>query len=128
MTYIEFDCNRDKNTVSLKISGHAGSGEKGEDLVCCSVSTLGYTCAQCIRDMFFKNKLKKRPTLGLGDGDFFISAKVKKDDYVEALHTLFVIQAGFMLLEKNYPEFVTVAKRLDEAAKAVSEDKSGVLH
>jgi uncharacterized protein YsxB (DUF464 family) len=35
--------DKEKNITGLKISGHAGYDEEGEDIVCAGVSALGYT-------------------------------------------------------------------------------------
>lgn len=127
MTEVEFSYSKKKQTVTLSIKGHAGAGPKGEDNVCASISILGYTFAKDIYDMKLDKRLKKEPIIELDDGNFYISARARADDFAAALHSLFVIMKGFVLLENKYPEFVHI-KRFDEAGKPVSDDKSGMLH
>lgn len=127
MTEVEFSYSKQNKSVTLKIDGHAGAAPKGEDTVCASISMLGYTFAKYIYDMKLKKRLKKEPVIELEDGSFYISARVRADDFAEALHALFVIQTGFVLLENKYPEYVRI-KRFDATGKTVIEDKSGVKH
>lgn len=127
MTEVEFSYSKQNRSVTLRINGHAGAAPKGEDTVCASVSILGYTFAKYVYDMKLKKRLKKEPIIELEDGNFNISARVRADDFAEALHALFVIQTGFVLLENQYPEYVHI-KRFDETGKTVIEDKSGMLH
>jgi uncharacterized protein YsxB (DUF464 family) len=100
--------DKEKRKVSLKVVGHAGADVKGKDLVCASATMLMYTFLQDVMDAYRFDKLKKKPTVELEEGNVFIEAECKKDDYAETLHTLFVIQQGYLLLEHNNKDYVEV--------------------
>lgn len=101
----------DDKTGALKMSvrGHAGSAKKGEDLVCAAASILAYTAAQDVTDLHRDGRLKEKPKVKMQSGRTTIEALPKDDAYAETLHTLFVIQKGFVLLAANQPKYVTVA-------------------
>lgn len=90
----------------MRVSGHAGSADKGKDLVCASASILTYTAAQVLQCMFADGDLRCRPFLRLEPGDSKIIVKPKNGRYAEALHVFFVVQMGFYLLSSQYPQFV----------------------
>lgn len=108
MINAEFKFLDEKKTIELSIKGHAGAAEPGKDIICASASMLAYTLAQDVTDSFRSNALKKRPNITLVDGDAIISCTPKKEAYAEVLHTFFVIQKGFVLLEHNYPDYVSL--------------------
>ena len=95
------------NTISLKVEGHAGQAEKGQDIICASVSMLVYTLAQYAKWMFERHQLKRSPLIELEEGNSRVILKPKKDNYAECLHAFFVVSVGFDLLARNYPEYVT---------------------
>ena len=39
-------------SIHLTLYGHANTGEKGKDLLCCAVTTLAYTAAQAMSYFF----------------------------------------------------------------------------
>ena len=94
-------------TLSLKVEGHAGQAEKGQDVVCASVSMLVYTIAQYTRWMYEQHQLKRSPLIELEEGNSQVIAKPKAEHMAEGLHAFFVASVGFGLLAKNYPEYVT---------------------
>lgn len=94
-------------TLTLKVEGHAGQAEKGQDLVCASVSTLVYTLAQYVKWMYEKHQLKRKPLIELEEGNTEITVRPKADYMAEGLHAFFVASTGFHLLAFNYPEYVT---------------------
>lgn len=100
----------DENTgcISLRLSGHAGAGEEGKDVICASASILAYTVAQAMKFMHFKGDLKKKPHIKLKEGSTVITAFPKAEAYDEAFHTFFVAQVGYSLLEHNYPDYVSL--------------------
>lgn len=97
-----------KDNFKLTIAGHAQCGEKGNDLVCCAVSTIAYTLAQALIDI--QNRLKEPPTIYLEEGLAFIECEANgwKSDLETAKCIFHVGLSGFKLLQSNYPEAVTV--------------------
>lgn len=96
-------------SIIFQLTGHAGTAEKGKDLVCASASILAYTIAQMALFMYTEGKLKKKPTVSLKEGNAVVTVKPKEgNDYAEALHSYFVVQVGLSLLANNYPHAVEV--------------------
>ena len=119
MIKVTFLMNREKHSASLKIQGHAGAAEKGQDIICASASILAYTLAQNINFEYRRGNLKAKPMIKLEEGDTTVSCKAKDDEcFAGILHAFLVIQTGYFLLEHNYPDFVSVKKLSDNEAKA----------
>jgi uncharacterized protein YsxB (DUF464 family) len=109
MVVAKFSMDEKKQSVTLKVKGHAGAAPKGHDTVCASSSILAYTVAQNVKMAEARGMLKYSPTVKLRDGDSIISCRAKDDDsYTELLHTYLVIQTGYQLLAHNYPQFIAV--------------------
>ena len=108
MVRAEFSRSDADGSITLVVNGHAGAAKEGEDIVCSSASILAYTAAQTLRFMYEDGGLKEKPTIRVEKGDALIVAKPNDDRYKEALHTFFVVQVGFLLLSRNYPEFVSL--------------------
>ena len=108
MIKARFDYTDDKKTLVITIYDHAGADVAGKDLICSAASILTYTAGQFVLDMHTKGKLKRKPTIQLEEGKAVITCKPKKDSYSEALCGLLVIQTGFQLLAKNFPNNVKV--------------------
>jgi len=105
---IEVSFNREHETISLKLSGHAGSGFKGHDIVCAAASILAYTIAQIVDAAYVKNDLRERPIVHMKEGSVLIRAKPKKEKCKEMEHAFLVVQTGYELLMHNYPDCVHV--------------------
>ena len=108
MVQAEFFTNKEAGSITLKLTGHAGQSEKGQDIVCAAASILAYTVAQALQFMYEQGDLQKKPHIKLAEGDTIIVAKPKPETYAEALHTFFVAQVGYHLLAHNYPKYVTL--------------------
>lgn len=90
---------------SVTMEGHAGSGEKGHDLVCASASILAYTLASLI-DMMDDEQIHGK-TVELNDGDATISCE-PTEDYIPLVRVRFdTICAGFDILAQSYPENIS---------------------
>ena len=109
MLKADFFTNKESRSITLKLTGHAGQAEKGEDIVCASASILAYTVAQALQFMYEQGDLVRKPHIKLEDGDAVIVARPKEDAYAEALHIFFVAQVGYYLLAHNYPQYVTLS-------------------
>ena len=109
MVKAEFFTNKESGSITLKLSGHAGQAEHGQDIVCSAASILAYTVAQALQFQYEDDGLKKKPHLKLEPGDTVIVAKPKPERYEEALHTFFVAQVGYSLLARTYPQYVSLS-------------------
>lgn len=96
----------DKPSLILSISGHAGAGNVGEDIVCSSASMLAYTLAQTVHIMKSLGKLRKTPKADIESGEGLIVAKPKAEALSETLHYFCMTYIGYMLLHENYPQYV----------------------
>lgn len=106
MITVKFSENKEAKTISLKVTGHAGQAESGNDIICASASILLYTVAQYATFAYQKHHLKKKPMVTLDVGNAEVIITPKAEHYGEALHTYFVAQIGYTLLARNYPQFV----------------------
>lgn len=94
ITYYE-----DGDEISVDISGHAGYGEKGMDVVCSAISMLAFTLLNYLNiDNEEFNYIQQ-------EGHIWAYAKGK--NVPVAFH---VIMTGYHLLEDNYPEHIEVAR------------------
>ena len=94
--------------LRLKVVGHAGQAEIGQDIVCASASILTYTVAQIIKDMGEEGKLENK-LIKLNEGYATITCVCKDyESYYEALSALNVAQVGYSLLAHNYPQYVEI--------------------
>lgn len=96
------------NEIYMKVTGHAGAGPAGHDLVCAAASILAFTAAQDAADMHRDGRMREEPKIKLRHGCTTIRVKPKDDAYAELLHTFFVVQKGFVVLAANNPASVTV--------------------
>jgi uncharacterized protein YsxB (DUF464 family) len=107
MMVIKYSNDRDKRECSLRVKGHAGQAELGQDIICASASILAYTVAQELKHMEYHRKLAKSPHIDLRSGDTNIVCCARDDKtYEEMLHTFHVISVGYALLAHNYPLYV----------------------
>ena len=106
MIQAAFFTDKSSGSITLKVRGHAGAAEKGQDIICSASSILAYTVAQTLEYMHAEGGLRKKPRIEFADGDATIVAKPKDESYAEALHTFFVAQVGYSLLAHNYPQYV----------------------
>lgn len=89
----------------VTVQGHAGSGEKGRDLVCSAVSALTYTLAENVNGL---GGLAKDVVLRLTPGDAEISCRAEPE-YRAVVQLIFdTIMTGYQLLGGKYPQYVAV--------------------
>lgn len=93
----------DRRNHRLRVRGHAGSGRKGQDLVCAAVSALVLTAAGNIASLAAQGgALSQR--LRLEDGDADISCVPKSRMAPLATVMLDTVALGLQLLETSYPD------------------------
>ena len=91
-------------TMMVKVAGHAGQAEKGQDIVCSAVSILFYTLAQAVTDS--SDLLQDEPLIITNDGDGLVSCKPKEGYEGNIQRTYWTILTGFELLAEEYKEYV----------------------
>lgn len=114
---IKISFSRDGETISLRVNGHAGQAEMGQDIVCASASILAYTVAQTLQYIDAQGGLKERPHLNLKSGYAEIICKPTEEYAGEVLQTFFVAEVGYTLLAHNYPQYVEL-KMFGETARS----------
>lgn len=92
--------------ISLKLDGHAGQAREGEDIVCSACSILAYTVAQIVKLEEHNRKMKAPPTVILESGKAEITCEPVDEIYNEIFHAYYVAEVGYLLLARNYPQFV----------------------
>ncbi len=108
MIRAHFYKNDRTGALTLKVTGHSGAANRGEDLVCAAASILMMTAAQDAHDLYTDGRLKEKPYLKLKSGRGKVEMVPTDAAAAEALHTLFIIQKGFLVLAANEPRFVKV--------------------
>lgn len=108
MTTIEI--NKKKNEYRLKVSGHAGYGEKnslpsGCDIVCAAISAISFTMLQRVKDMENEGKIISA-NMKYDPGYVFIHVIVKENFTDELIWTIETVKTAYELLSESYPEFV----------------------
>ena len=94
------------STFTLDITGHAGHGEKGEDIVCSAISTLFYTLAQSLYES--KHMMSEDIAFSDEDGNGHLSCKPKAEYEANVSLIYWTILTGFELVEKNYKKNVNL--------------------
>ena len=85
MVRAAFYTDKSSGSITLKLTGHAGAAEKGQDIVCASASILAYTVAQTMEYMHAEGGLRKKPRIEFSDGNATIVAKPKEDSYASTV-------------------------------------------
>ncbi|MBQ5642277.1 MAG: ribosomal-processing cysteine protease Prp [Bacteroidaceae bacterium] len=92
--------------IHMTLHGHASAAPKGEDLICAACTTLAYTAAQAVKDMYVLGKLIKSPKIKIRRGKAKIIATPKEESLAEALQVFRTVQCGAKVLAHNYPKYV----------------------
>ncbi len=118
MVTARFKQDRDAGKLSMRVSGHAGHGAKGTDVVCAGASMYAFGIAQCLELMAQEGKLEGEPVLSVSEGRLSVSVVPKPQHYTEALHVFWVAEVGYQLLAESYPDHVKVTT-FEPAGEAV---------
>ena len=105
MVRAKFRYTPEERKLTMRVSGHAGAGPKGFDIVCAGASMYAFAIAQCIRNMDGEGKLENPPFIQTETpGRLIVSCVPKEEHFTEAVHTFYVAQVGFRLLAEAYPD------------------------
>ena len=94
----------DPEKLDLRITGHAGAGEAGHDLVCCAVSTLFYTLAECLTDC--SEMLEEEMIYEYEEGNGHIQCTPKARYLAIIQRTYYTVLTGLHMLAKAYPQYL----------------------
>ncbi len=99
MTHVIYD----PQELCLTVSGHAGYGSYGHDLVCAALSVLCYTAEEALT----KQWELTCPTVDRSDGEYRISCQPEDEASAGLCRAVMdTVFTGFRLLEEHYPEYV----------------------
>lgn len=91
-------------TLELEVSGHAGHGKKGKDIVCAAVSTLFYTLGETLWQS--SSMLYEEPLVKEEEGDGYIVCH-PKEEYEGNIATIYMtIVIGLQMIAEQYPQNV----------------------
>ena len=88
---------------SVRIRGHAGSGESGHDLVCAAVSILAYTLAAFVLKME-ESGSATHSTAALRSGEAEIACTPTQEKSGEITRVMDAVCEGFAILAEEFPE------------------------
>ena len=94
------------NKLTLKLKGHAGQANIGQDIVCASCSILAYTVAQFVKEAETSGYLKSPAEIKMESGDSVISCEPVDDMLIDMQNVYLFAEKGYHLLAHNYPQFV----------------------
>lgn len=99
----------DEKKLWIRFEGHAGAGERGNDLVCAGVSTLMGTlramCEICEDELV--------PTIRFADGVCEVTMEPEEEYRATAIIVLRMVFAGCCVLAQTYPENVEAEWRIE---------------
>lgn len=94
----------------VTVEGHAESAENGHDLVCASASILAYALAANVNNMKKAGHVKNT-TVRLEPGDTEVRCSPKPRFRAATTIIFDSICAGYELLSKQYPQYVSYVIR-----------------
>lgn len=89
----------------VTVQGHAGSAEKGKDLICAACSALAITLAENVRQME-ESGLAREMTVDLEDGHADIRCIPSKQGIEAVRRTFESVCVGFDILAKKFPAYI----------------------
>lgn len=91
----------------LRIKGHAGFAQKGEDIICAAASMIFYNLAQVLMEYNREKTMTKPVEMKYGDVSVIRAyPKTGIEPWVD--HDFYYALTGFRLLANQYPEHVDV--------------------
>lgn len=93
----------DEDTLTIIARGHAGSGPYGDDLACCSVSTLAETLVAALQE----RNVHRVVEIDEGSGLMLVQAFPREEEFGAVSIIFSVIAAGMSGIANEYPEHVS---------------------
>lgn len=98
-----------RDAPKITVTGHAGSAPHGHDLVCAGVSTLVYTLAFHVQELE-RAGLCADAQVRLLPGDAEVACTPLPGQRQAVTAVFDTLWAGFSLLSRQFPEFVSAAQ------------------
>ena len=92
----------------VKITGHAGSAEKGSDIICASVSYAFYNLCQMMLELEAMGMLCKKPKMKDNEGNSALEVIPKKEYEAHVQLCFMYFSKGIEVLDAQYPEYVSL--------------------
>lgn len=93
----------DGKISGFSVTGHAGTAEYGQDIVCAAVSTLAQTALLGIG-----RQLQRELDYKVASGDLYMNLKDEPDDLTEAVLGTMIL--GFLEIENINPQSVRISE------------------
>jgi len=100
----------EKSSNRVTVSGHAGFGEKGEDIVCAAVSALVLTLGENIRVLQNTQSLSAY-TVDVKEGSAALSCTAIAGMESVVRCVFGAVCCGFELVQNMYPEYVSYTEK-----------------
>lgn len=94
-------------TMELVVSGHAGAGKKGKDIVCSAISVLFYTLGDSL--MQYTDAMEKEPVVKDVEGEGYIACTPKKEYEANIALVYWTVLNGMQMVAEQYPKNVSFA-------------------
>lgn len=85
------------------MTGHAGAGVRGADLVCAGASMLACTLAEAVERMYEQRMLRRVPRVELEEGRAEIIVLPKRTAFQAAAMAFWTVQTGVNALAESFP-------------------------
>lgn len=89
-------------TLTLRVTGHAGAAPAGRDLICAGVSALVYALARTVEHW------GEYPQIHLEPGDARIRTRAKEGCQQQLRGAFEMTKNGLELLARQFPEYVEI--------------------
>ena len=94
--------------MGMRVEGHAGCGQKGQDIVCAAVSILTLTAARETERMYENGFLRCLPETVLREGFASVTVCPRPRFRQQARIAFGTVRTGLRLLARQYPQAVRV--------------------
>ena len=101
-----------EGSLHMVLSGHAGAGPKGQDLVCAGVSALACTLGKAVERLYEQGMLRRVPKVELYAGGAEIIAVPKPTFSREGAMVFWTVQNGIAELAEGFPGNVKLTEAL----------------
>lgn len=104
MIKVAISRNSDQQVTSFKMTGHAGSGQYGEDIVCAAASVLAITTVNALDEV-----ATVHPSLTSDDANGGYLALTMHDRNQAAETILATFTLGMTQIAEKYAQFITIS-------------------
>lgn len=103
--------NKKGEMTAFAVEGHAGAGEKGEDLVCAGVSAIAQTTLLGLQN-YFPHGLKSE--IRNGFLSCFLPEDLGPEEKLQAEAILKTFILGLLAMEKSYRKYLKIERRRED--------------